>query len=114
MMANFDVPDTDTSCAARLSTTVPTQALGMLNSRFMQEQALQLSERLQRERSDELPAQVARAIRLTTGRQPQAAEVQADVEFVKELQDEEGLSPQDALRDYCLMILNTNEFVYLD
>ena len=39
MLASFDAPDTDTGCAVRLTTTVPTQALDMLNSRFMNERA---------------------------------------------------------------------------
>jgi hypothetical protein len=114
MMADFDVPDTDTACAVRVSTTVPTQALGMLNSKFMNEQAATLAARLVSDRPDDVTAQVALAIRLTTGRAPTESEIKADIDFIEQLQAEEKLSPQDALRLYCLMILNTNEFVYLD
>src|SRR5690606_16804476 len=39
MLADFDQADTDTSCAVRFTTTVPTQALTMLNSAFVNEQA---------------------------------------------------------------------------
>lgn len=114
MLANFDSPDTDTACAARVSTTVPTQALGMLNSRFMSEQAEKLAERLRREQPDNLDQQVALAIRITAARKVGGDEIRADAAFIKELQSTEKLSSQDALRHYCLMILNTNEFVYLD
>lgn len=114
MMADFDVPDTDTACAVRVSTTVPTQALGMLNSKFMNEQAATLADRLVAQQPDDLAAQVALAIRLTTARAPIDTEIKADAGFIESLQTDENLSPQDALRLYCLMILNTNEFVYLD
>ncbi|MEX2187466.1 MAG: DUF1553 domain-containing protein [Pirellulales bacterium] len=114
MLQNFDAPDTDTSCAVRVSTTVPTQALGMLNSRFIGEQADKLAERLESERPDGLAAKVIHAIRLTTGRTPDDAEVNGDVAFIESLQSEEGMSAEKALRQYSLLILNTNEFVYLD
>ena len=43
---------------------------------------------------------------------PGAEEVKKDVAFVKALQDKNKLSEQDALRCYCLLALNANEFVY--
>ncbi len=41
MLAAFDFPETDISCEARFLTTQPAQALGMLNSEWMQDQAKQ-------------------------------------------------------------------------
>jgi hypothetical protein len=114
MLANFDAPDTDTACAVRLSTTVPTQALGMLNSQFLNEQADKLATRLRQEQPHNVAAQVTRAIRLTAGRQPHSNEVAGDLAFVEQLITEENLSHEDAMRHYALLILNTNEFVYLD
>jgi hypothetical protein len=97
-----------------VSTTVPTQALSMLNSRFMNEQAEKLAERLEAERPDRLAAKVIHAIRLTTGRTPDDREAGDDVKFIESLQTEDGLTAEQALRHYCLLVLNTNEFVYLD
>jgi hypothetical protein len=114
MLANFDAPETDTACAVRVTTTVPTQALGMLNSEFMNEQAKWFSERLRREAPDSLEAQVVLASRLTTGRTPSAEEVKRDLEFMAELQRDEGLDEAEALRLFALTLLNMNEFVYLD
>lgn len=114
MLANFDAPDTDTSCSARMSTTVPTQALGMLNSQFMNEQAMKMAERLQSAHPDSLEEQIATAIRLTTCRRAEPAVLKADIQFVHELQSEEKLDSKQALQSYCLMLLNSNEFVYLD
>lgn len=114
ILQSHDQADTDNSCAVRYTTTVPTQALGMLNGAFTNDQAAALATRLAAEAPDGLPGQVRRAIRLTTGRQPSADEVAADVRFVERLRREQQLDPAGALRLYCLLALNANEFAYLD
>ena len=114
ILQNHDLADTDSSCAVRYVTTVPTQALGMLNGQFTNEQAALFAERLLAEAPGGLEQQVRRAIRLTTGRAPRADEVKKDVAFVKELQAEEGLGAKAALTAYCLLALNANEFIFLD
>jgi hypothetical protein len=114
VLSNHDQADTDSSCPVRYTTTVPTQALGMLNGEFTQEQARALADRLRREAPGDLPAQVRRAIRLTTGRTAGADEVKQDVAFVRELREKHQLTEDAALVQYCLLALNTNEFVYLD
>jgi hypothetical protein len=114
ILAQFDQADTDASCPVRFTTTVPTQALGLLNDEFSNEEAKVFAQRLMKEAPQGLEAQVSRAIRLTTGRIPGADEVKKDVAFVRELQTANQLSEMDALRFYCLMVLNTNEFIYLD
>ncbi|HTI51676.1 MAG TPA: DUF1553 domain-containing protein [Planctomycetaceae bacterium] len=114
VLSNHDQADTDSSCPVRYTTTVPTQALGMLNGDFSQEQAAALAERLQRECPDDVAGQITLAVRLTTARRPLAAEVEQDVRFVGELKKQGRLSNSDALRHYCLLALNANEFIYLD
>jgi hypothetical protein len=104
ILSQHDQADTDSSCPVRYTTTVPTQALGMLNGEFTNEQAMNLAERLEREAPIDLAAHVRLAIRLTTGRNPTSDELQRDVAFAQE----------HGLQRYCLMILNANEFVYLD
>jgi hypothetical protein len=113
-LAQFDLADTDQSCPVRFTTTVPTQALMMLNDEFTNEQARLFAQRLLKEAPQGLEAQVTRAVRLTTGRVPAADEVKKDVGFVETLRQEHKLSEQEALRFYCLVLLNANEFVYLD
>ena len=113
-LTQFDLADTDQSCPARFTTTVPTQALLMLNDEFTNEQARLFAQRLTEESPGGLEAQVTRAVRLVTGRVPAADEVNQDVGFVRSLQRGHGLSGQEALRFYCLLLLNTNEFIYLD
>jgi hypothetical protein len=111
VLAVHDQADTDNSCPVRFTTTVPTQALGMLNGEFVNEQAAAFAQRLAREVPDDLTGQVRHAIRLTTGRRPSDDEVRRDVAFIRGL---EAKGVADPLKRYCLLALNTNEFVYLD
>jgi hypothetical protein len=114
ILVGFDQPDPDSSCPVRYVTTVPTQSLGLLNGEFANEQAEAFAKRLQKEQPNDLAAQVARAIRLTTGRKPTADEVKADVAFIQRLKEKHKLDDLKALTQYCLLCLNANEFVYLD
>src|SRR5262249_56911310 len=107
ILSQHDQADTDSSCPVRYTTTVPTQALGMLNGQFSNEQAEAFAERLRREAPGDIEKQVRRAIRLTTGRTPPDDEVRKDVAFIRSL-GEQGV------KQYCLLLLNTNEFIYLD
>jgi len=86
----------------------------MLNGEFTNEQAAKLARRLEREAPDDLSRQIARGIRLTTSRRPADDEIQRDVVFVKKLQNESKMDAHGALTQYCLLLLNANEFVYLD
>jgi mono/diheme cytochrome c family protein len=113
ILQTHDSADTDSSCPVRYTTTVPTQALGMLNGEFTNEQAGKLAQRLRTE-SDDLSEQVRSAIRLTTGRIPNTAEVDKDVAFITRVMKEDGLPRERALALYCLLALNANEFAYVD
>jgi len=113
ILGQHDQADTDNSCPVRYTTTVPTQALGMLNGAFTNEAAGAFAERLRREASG-LQAQIRRAIRLTTGRIPGDEEVKKDMAFVLEVKKKTNVSDERALQQYCLLVLNANEFVYLD
>jgi mono/diheme cytochrome c family protein len=113
ILTQHDQADADSSCPVRYTTTVPTQALGMLNGEFTNDAATALANRLHKD-SPELKEQVRRAIRLTTGRVPAEDELDKDVTFVRELREKARLSEANALHQYCLLVLNTNEFVYVD
>jgi hypothetical protein len=112
ILTTHDQADTDNSCPVRYTTTVPTQALGMLNGEFTNEQARLLAARMMKE--GDVAKQVARGIRLTTGRVPTPDEVAKDVAFLAQLKAKHGLDDAKALQQYALLLLNANEFVYLD
>jgi hypothetical protein len=114
ILAQFDQADTDSSCPVRFTTTVPAQALGMLNGAFSNEQADFFAQRLKKEAPEGLEEQIRRAVSLTTGRTPSAAEVNLNVAFVRHMREKSQLDEQQALRLLCLVMLNANEFIYVD
>ncbi len=104
MMANFDQPDTITSCAMRSTSTHALQALTLMNSSFMQEQSKLFAQRLERECNGKQACMIDASYRLTLGRLPSAVERKMVIEFSK---------GEQKLSDYCLAMLNRNEFVYV-
>ena len=104
-LANFDQPDTMTSCSVRPASTHALQSLSLLNSEFMQEQSLALAERVSRRCADSgSPCLVDEAFRLTLSRRPTSEERRLAEDFLT--------SGPASLRDLSLALLNRNEFVY--
>ena len=57
---------------------------------------------------------VGRAIELAFARPATDAEIDRGVALVDSLEDHDGVGPGRALELYCLLLLNANEFCYLD
>jgi hypothetical protein len=118
ILADFDLADTDTTCPVRFVTTQPTQALGMMNSEFMQQQSKVFAERIAAEAGGpdvaDTKSCVRRAIEVALVREPTDDEVQHGLALINELETTEGISPGRSLELYCLFLLNLNEFAYLD
>ena len=104
MFEVFDQPDTMVTCERRNTTTVPTQALTLLNDEFVLLQARYFAERV-RQSSGDPAEQVKVAYRIALSRDPAVAELARSLEF---LRSQEG----DALTGLCHVILNLNEFLY--
>ena len=100
----FDCPDASQMVARRNSSTTALQALNLLNSPFMVDQARALAERLQRESPDDVNHQIERAFRLALGRPVTDEERQA----ARALIEAEGLLV------FCRAMFNANEFLYLN
>ncbi len=75
LMEAFDYVNTDQPLGARPVTTVAPQALMLLNSEFMQEQAARFAGRVLREAGVDREAQVDRAWKLALGREPSPREL---------------------------------------
>lgn len=114
LLSSFDFPDPDTSCEARFNTTQAGQALSMLNGDFLNQQAELLAARLRKEAGAAPPQQVSLALKLALCREPTQPEIDRGVELIARLQQKHGQSPDAALANYCLLVLNLNEFVYID
>jgi hypothetical protein len=113
-LAVFDAADPDGSCPARFVTTQPTQALTMLNSEFLNDQARVFAADVRARAGDDPAAQVRLALWRATQREPLDKEIARGVSFLASARDKHNLSPADALRSFCLLALNLNEFMYLD
>jgi hypothetical protein len=113
----FDFASPDTSSPRRLATTVPQQALFLMNSPFVIEQSRRLASR--RELSEGPPeARVSRLYKRLFGREPDGRELAMGVEFVRrqaeagpQVSADQGLSPWG---EYAQVLLLTNEFVFVD
>jgi hypothetical protein len=133
MLEAFDQPDTLTSCPARPTSTYAPQALILLNGPFMQAQSKVFAARLMHECGGESAALIRRSYQLAIGREPSAAEKEMADEFLttqaesirRRLQARlsvslppdmpEGVDPAlaAALADFCLAMMNRNEFIYV-
>jgi cytochrome c553 len=114
LLETLDLADTDATCPVRFVTTQPTQALTLLNGTFVNEQATLFAERVRREAGDDVADRVGRALEIALSRPADAAEVADGVGLVRAMEREEGFTPDAAFASYCLVLLNLNEFVYLD
>jgi hypothetical protein len=114
IIASFDGPETDFTCPSRFASTQPTQALGMLNSAWTNEQARVFAEFTKEAAGEDLRAQVRFVLRQVLQREPAGPEVARGIRFIEVVREEEGLSTDDALQKFCLIALNLNEFIYLD
>jgi mono/diheme cytochrome c family protein len=117
LMEGFDAPTAVQSCERRHPTTVPTQALMLMNNEFVQEQAEHFARRLEQEAGPERGRQIDRAYALALGRPPTPAERDAALQFLVEqekLHAKKAQPAHQALADFCHVLFNLNEFVYLN
>jgi Protein of unknown function (DUF1553)/Protein of unknown function (DUF1549)/Planctomycete cytochrome C/PA14 domain len=115
LLASFDFPETDVSCEARFVTTQPGQSFAMLNGAFANEQAHEFATRLKAETNSKNENELfTKAYQLALDRSPSEAELARARDLFQQLQTKHQLSPEQALDQFCLFMLNLNEFMYLD
>jgi hypothetical protein len=134
MLEAFDRPDMVTSCPVRPVSTFAPQALIMLNGPFMQRQSKAFASRLIRECGAEQDRQIERAYMLALSRPPRESERKMARDFLMEqttlledrlrarkpvglpsnIPDSVDPAAAAALADFCLAILNRNEFLYVN
>jgi hypothetical protein len=105
----FDVPDGQFSTPVRNVTTTPTQSLFMINGPWVMLRAKALARRLN-DSSKTLDERVTEAYRAAFSREPTADESRAGVEFLQG----STAGGEEALVDFCHVLLNSNEFLYVD
>jgi hypothetical protein len=127
MLDVLDLCDTARSTARRNITSVPTQALTLLNGNFVNRQSEELANRLEREAGPDPRDQVTRAYVLTVCREPSTAEKGVMLTFLgreareRQVEAERARAPlapdqavHVALVQLCRGLFNMNEFVYPD
>jgi hypothetical protein len=130
MLEGFDAPNTTTTCERRVVTTVPTQSLQLMNNIFGNDQALLMAKRIKSEAGEELRAQIERAYWLAFQRPATDDQKTEAVAFVTaeaeqhlaRLKDDATVYEADranvanerALADFCHVLFNANEFVYVE
>jgi hypothetical protein len=112
------------SCPRRLQSTVPGQALALLNSPVAIEQARAFAERLLRDCGQDRRELLGRAWQLAFARPITPAESEHALSFLREREtalaqnesagEADHLRTSEALKELCLALFNANEFVYLD
>jgi hypothetical protein len=102
-METLDCADPSLRVEKRNESLTALQALALLNDRFMVRMAAHFAERVERESSD-LRGRLTAAYRLALGRAPAA----------EELRLLEGFARKHGLANACRLILNTNEFSFVD
>jgi hypothetical protein len=113
MFEAFDMPDTHESCARRSNTVSSTQALELLNNELVVGWSKSLAEKVSNDTGLTPKAQIERAWRLVYSRVPSAQETQTAAAFL-ERQAKLAGDRQTAFADLCHMLLNSNEFVYIN
>jgi hypothetical protein len=102
MFQVFDLPEQNTTSAARYVSTVPTQALTMLNDAFVLRHAQLFADRVKKEAGDDPSRQVDLAYRIALTRPPTETELAIALETTR----------AGSLVDLTHVLLNLNEFVY--
>jgi len=134
LFESFDMPDTHESCPRRNVTTSPVQALSLLNSELSMHWAQSLAGRVIEAAGSNLSRQIETAFRLAYSRPPDKTErkiardffQQHDSVVAERLGDGGDLAlPPKLLKDYdpvhaaslvdfCHMLMNANEFVFIN
>ena len=130
----FDVPDTNLTCPERNVSVNAPQALMLLNSEQVLDQARALAGRVYEAEADrsDLEKLASRGYRLSVGREPGPDELARAVAFLRSQPEQlsggcddalalpipmpDGPTPAQAasLVDFCHALLNLNEFVFVD
>ena len=103
-METFDLPENAVSCPRRNESTVAPQALTLLNGAEAVEAARAMANRVEGEVGKDVAAQVRRAFGLALQRWPAEEEAGRCEAFVR------GRS----LAELCRVLVNLNEFVYVE
>ena len=109
VLSLFDAPTAATeSCFHRLASTVPLQALYLLNNQFAVARGKAFAERVRKSVGDDRAKQIEAVFLLALGRLPNVEEKSVTNDFLS------AIPSGDALTLFSQVIMNLNEFVFID
>lgn len=122
LLEAFDQPDRIVGTGSRNITTSPTQSLLMINGEWPLQRASHMAERIRHEIPGGDDSQVRQAYRIAFARDPSEAEIRRGQEFLEQARVRHAASAaanqppaiDPALVDFCHVLLNSNEFLYVD
>ena len=118
LMTMFDAPEPTQSVGERISTTVPTQSLAMMNSPFVRQQAEKLAQRIRPTKDVPIATSVDLAYRIAFAHAPSDSERNQMLAFIESQRSvagtDAGTNIEPALVEFCHVLLCLNEFVYID
>jgi len=103
MFEVFDMPDSNFSAGRRSVSTVPTQALTLINNDFVLKQAQLFADRVKKEAGDDPVKQIGLAYRIALTRPPDETELALATDLLG----------SHALVDLTHVLLNLSEFLYM-
>jgi len=108
-LQTFDSVVCDGTRDRRQASVTPLQALAMYNGRFANEEATHFAVRIRKEAGESSAAQIQLAVKTALGREPAPEESER-------MQALMASSPagSDALAPVCRVLLNANEFIYVE
>ena len=109
LMQTFDSLVCEETRPMRRSSVTPLQALAMYNGDFVNEEAKHFAQRIQKLAGEDAKVQIRKAFEVSLGREPSKTE---SAELLKLL--ESSPTPTEGLVRVCRVLLNTNEFIYID
>ena len=117
VLATFDFPSPDISIARRAETTVPPQALFLMNNEFTSSIAEQLVKQMQDDLGEGEPAgRIEWLYRRVLSRSPDESELAlaTDILGLTPSANETATATKDQWRDLAHVLLMSNEFIFVD
>jgi hypothetical protein len=107
-LETYDAPVFNSSCDRRRNSITALQALSTYDSDFVNGEAHHFAERVRQEAGSDQARQIRRAFELAFGRDPAESEESDAHTFLRDTRT------ADPLAALCRILLNANEFVYVD
>ncbi|MEM7010984.1 MAG: DUF1553 domain-containing protein [Verrucomicrobiota bacterium] len=112
-LAVFDLPNPDLVTGARANTTVPAQALFMMNSEFVREMANVVGEKTAADENQSIENIVQKLYLVILGREPDTGDVAMGTEYITQLLENEKAKPE-AIASLVQVLFSSTEFRFIE